>query len=182
MNYKDLFSKDNISYLLQLITVLVAYIAGKYAAKQEQQITSRKIFENCYQKIFKLIERDFYSEKLSISDLHTYANQILEIFEESKGYYYHSLEEYCRQLAQTTDPDNAKETWEAFCWSFDRQLIKVEKSLGLPIRSFSYRMNRKQYSDWKQIFMIFFLSFPTFFFLLVIFLLLLILQANIPFH
>lgn len=165
-----------INFVLQFLAITVAYVAGRYSAKQEQQITSRIIFEKCYHPIFTTIESDFYSKELTLEQMQNHAKEILEIFKNSNGYYYHSLEEYCYRLSIVTDISTAKELWLSFCWSFDRQLIKIEKSLGLPRRSFAYRMNRNQFSSKTQMFISFILNYPSVLVLLVIYIALYILQ------
>jgi hypothetical protein len=153
-------NKDYLNLSIQVISIIVAFAVGKYSTKQEKQITSRKLFENCYQKVFSLIEKDFYNEELSLLELKDYSLKITDIFKYTDGYYYHSLEEYCNRILKTNNLEDANENWLAFCWSFDRQLIKTEKEIGLPIRSFTYRVSVNQYSSLWQIVASFFRSFP----------------------
>lgn len=169
-------NNNNIKLVLQLLAIAVAYFAGTYSAKQEQQITSRIIFEKCYHKIFLIIEKDFLSKELTLEQMQEYAKNILKIFKSANGYYYHSLEEYCRRLKSDNNISSARDLWLSFCWSFDKQLIKVEKSIGLPRRSFAYRMNRKQFSNKIQMITSFFSSFPSITIILVIYIVLSILQ------
>ena len=149
-----------INIFLQLGAIIVAFIAGRYGAKQEQQITYRKVFDGCYYKILCIIEKDFYSKELSGREIKDYAKQCIEIFENSEGYYYHSLENYCKRMEKETKYDNLLETWLAFCWSFDRQLTRVEKEISLPKRSFTYRVNTGQYSSVGQLLISYFSTFP----------------------
>ena len=149
-----------INIILQLGAIIVAFIAGRYGAKQEQQITSREIFDRCYYKIFRVIEKDFHSKELSKSEIKDYANQCIEIFENSEGYYYHTLEKYCKQIEEETEYNNVLKIWLSFCWSFDKQLTRVEKEIGLPKRSFTYRANTGQYSSVGQLLISYFSTFP----------------------
>lgn len=133
--------------LIALIGFLGAILGGRYATRSEKQTTSRLVFEKSYEKIFSLIEDDFYNKQLTNEQISAYGKSIYEILDSSDGYYYPSLKQYASWMFDPNYKGNLQDLWHSFSWTFDRQYEKTTNEIGLPKRSRYYRFNKHQYSD-----------------------------------
>ncbi|KRN94568.1 hypothetical protein [Pediococcus stilesii] len=149
-------NKTLLALCIALIGLIGSILGGRYSKINEQQITDRKIFDNCYSKIFKIMEYNFYSKELNLFEYQELGKQLLKIFDKSQGYFYPSLKEYAKWLASAKDTSTAQFALSSFSWTFDKQYTKVCSKIGMPKRSRYYRQNTHQYKDLKNLI---FLSF-----------------------
>ncbi len=55
-------------FIQGLFVLSAAWLSGRYVLRKERIETSRLIFEQCYSRIFHLIEYDLYSKKYKFKD------------------------------------------------------------------------------------------------------------------
>lgn len=142
---------ENILTLLNiiitaLIAILTSFITSRYTTKPEKQKTSRLIFENCYSKIYSLVEFDLFSKDISLFKVRDYGEKIVEICNNSNNYYFPSVKIYAERLEKSTK-DDYQENWEYFSQRFSFRYDSVCKNIGLPLRNSAYRINRNHYKN-----------------------------------
>lgn len=122
--------------------------------RKERIKTSRIIFEQCYSKVFHLIEYDLYSKDIKLKKVNLYGTKIVQIFEESSMYYYPSLKIYAERLRDAKD-ENFRALWLYFSRRFDIEYDRVCRAINIPIRTRVYRISRKHYENNKHFFYIY---------------------------
>lgn len=142
---------ENASTILDTLTTIgialfTSLLAARYTSKPERQKTSRLLFEKSFSLIFVRVEKKLYSKEISLHEVHSFGKEILEICVKSNGYYHPSIKAYAEKLASATN-QNYKEEWLYFSERFSMRYDATCKTIGLPLRNSSYRINHNQFSS-----------------------------------
>ena len=127
-----------------LLSLLTSLIAAKHVAKPEKQRTSRLIFDNCYSKIYSLVEYKLYSKDVTLVEVREIGNEIVSICDSVIYYYYPSVKHYAERM-RDSDNSNYMENWQYFSKRFSMRYDTVCRDIGLPLRNNAYRLNHNQY-------------------------------------
>ena len=141
--------------ILDIAVVLIVGILGivatfKTTNSTEKGLTARKIYENIYFPIFKLIEPDLY-RTITHEKAIFYGSRILSIISENPQYLYPSLRIYAERLLASKET-NYQSNFKTLCWSVDKDLDKYSRIIGSPVRSSTYRLNEHQYDSKIKLF------------------------------
>lgn len=144
-----ILNDSNFFSLVEVVTtVLLAISTGiltsRITLKPEKQITARMMFDKNFSKIFYLTEPYLFSKEITLDETIDLGNQILEICNNSEGYYHPSIKSYARRLANSYDRDY-QENWDYFSERFSMRYDKMCLSIGVPLRNSAYRVNYNQY-------------------------------------
>lgn len=153
-----------------LITLLSAFLGFKASGIGDKNETARIMFENVYFPMFNLIENDLFRE-ISFKNTVEYGIKIAAIVNEHPMYVNPSLRLHALRLEYSTQ-DNYKDNFSDFCISLNKHYDKTSKRIGLPLRSYSYRIDTSQYRNkYMLFFYVFLFKIPDFIFILIMFLL-----------
>lgn len=141
-----------------LVPATATFIAAKIAAKSmqftEEGKTARIIFDNVYSKIFVILEHHLY-QSVTLEETKEFGLKINRILEKNPGYYYPSLKVYCERMVNADNTD-FQEHFDVFCDTFNKQYDLCCKTIGIPLRSAAFRLNRQHYKGnlgfWKTYF------------------------------
>lgn len=144
----------NLDNLLNLIltvsvTLISAFLGFKAAGVNDRNSTSKYMLEKVYFPIFNLIEKDLYKE-ISLAQAIEYGHKILDIINQNPMYVYPSLKLYTEYLIES-NKNTYKENFKHVCWSVEKYYDKFSKRIGLPLRSYAYRINTQQYENRSQL-------------------------------
>ena len=94
-----------------LLSLLTSLIAAKHVAKPEKQRTSRMIFDNCYSKIYSLVEYKLYSTGVTLVEVREIGIEIISICDSANYYYYPSVKHYAERM-RDSNSSNYMENWQ----------------------------------------------------------------------
>lgn len=161
ITFENVISLEGLLELILTIavTLMSVYFGLKTAGITDKNNTAKQMIEKIYFPIFNLIEKDLYKD-ITLTQAIDYGNKTLDIINQNPMYAYPSLKMYAYDLTQS-DETNFNENFKRLCWSVEKHYDKYSKCIGLPLRSYSYRINNHQYENKDQLlFYIFRLIFP----------------------
>lgn len=150
----------NELFIPLLVAIISSYTTIVIGSKPEKQKTSRLLYEESFLPIFNYVEKYLFSKSITVEEAHIFADRILWLLEESRGYYHPSVKDYALKLKRSTT-DNHIEMWTYFSERFSFRYDKLCKEIGVPLRNSAYRLNQRQYKNWLGLFSLAFkLSYP----------------------
>jgi len=152
ISFENVISLEGLLELIFTValTLISVYFGLKTAGVNDKNDTAKQMVEKIYFPIFDLIEKDLYRE-ITLDQAIDYGNKILDIIHQNPMYVYPSLKTYAHNLAQSVE-SNFSENFIRLCWSVEKHYDKYSKRVGLPLRSYAYRINNRQYEDRYQLF------------------------------
>lgn len=160
----NFFSSDSALKLIDVIVPIIIGILGtviayKSSNSDEKGISARIMYEKVYHPIYTLIEDDLY-KNISYEKALFYGHQIADILSKTPQYFYPSLKLYNDRLI-SSDSKNYQHYFETVCWSVDVHIDKCSRTIGVPIRSGTYRLNMRQYDSPSKLFCLFMVTYGT---------------------
>lgn len=151
MDFENLVNFDSISLLLTVfITLLSAYLGFKASGLSDQNCTAKLMVEKIYFPVFSLIEKDLF-QQITLKKAVDYGVKITDLISQNPMYIYPSLKLYAERLSNSSE-DDFQENFKVLCWSVNKYYDKYSKKIGLPLRSYTYRINTGQYENRHQLF------------------------------
>ncbi len=173
-NYFLLLLEPIIALLIGILTVLVTKNSNTYNAARER-------LNNAYHPIF-IIAEPYLFKSIDITFAKYFIDEYYKIENLYSLYIYPSLrlrvDLLSKIIANDYNQSKADEHWKLICQYLNKDYDNLCRKAHMPLRSTSYRMNYKQFSDKFSLYWEKFLSFRPYLILIIFYVILVILFIN----
>lgn len=150
-----------------IVTLLAAYIGFRASGLNNKHKTYIKMMECNYFPIFQVLEKSFFRE-ITLSEAIDLGNKIVSIIDKNPMYIDPSLRIYANRLVNSNQSD-FQNNFMTFCSTFDENYDKTSRLVGIPLRSYAYRIDMGQYENKFKLYLYcIVLTLPEFLFLLIL--------------